>query len=134
VAELDDVYEKVERAKLHQADLAQRLAAVLGPDKQHFVLEPDPQTGWYALRVFGVPAIDPMWRTIIGDCLHNLRSALDHLAWRLVHLAGKKPTDGDMTTFPISDSPFTKKGKPRQIQLRPAMMNKSGAGSALLLR
>lgn len=121
MAALDGVDEKIERAKVHQADLAQQLEAVLGNGKQRFVLEPDPETGWHALRVFGVPALDPEWRTIIGDCLFNLRSALDHLAWELVHLDGKIPTDEDMTTFPIWESPFTKKGKPRTLQLKPAV-------------
>jgi hypothetical protein len=101
MAALDGVYEKIERAKVHQADLARRLDAVLGADKQHFVLdgEPDHETGRYAVRVYGVPDIDPGWLTIIGDCLHNLRSALDHLAWQLVLLDGKTPTRE--TSFPV---------------------------------
>jgi hypothetical protein len=36
---------------------------------------------------------------ILGDCLHNLRSALDHLAWQVTLLDGGTP-DGD-TQFPI---------------------------------
>jgi hypothetical protein len=121
---LDGVYEKIARARVHEADLARRLAAVLGPDKQRFVLdhEPDSETGSYHVRVFGVPAIAPEWLTIIGDCLHNLRSALDHLAWQLVVLDGKSPSDEDMTTFPIRDSPFNRKGNLRPpIQLKPAV-------------
>jgi hypothetical protein len=100
VAALDGVYQKIERARIHQVDLAQRLAAVLG-DRQRFVLddEPDPDTGRYNLRVYDVPAIGPEWLTIVGDCLHNLRSALDHLAWQLVILDGKKPNFN--TNFPI---------------------------------
>jgi hypothetical protein len=86
VPNLDGVYEKIERAKIHQVGLAQRLGTVLGPEHQKFTLdrEPDPATGRYNVRVSGVPAIDPSWLTIVGDCLHNLRSALDHLAWQLV--------------------------------------------------
>jgi hypothetical protein len=46
-----------------------------------------------------VPVLDPGWLTIIGDCLHNLRSALDHLAWQLVLLDGQKPSFA--TSFPV---------------------------------
>ena len=114
------MYEKIGRAKVHQVDLAQRLDAVLGGDKQRFVLEPDPDTGWHALRVFGVPAIEPVWRTITGDCLFNLRSALDHLAYQLVRLDNKTPTDS--TYFRIRDSPFLdKSGKAVPMQFDPAI-------------
>lgn len=37
----------------------------------------------------------------VGDALHNLRSALDHLAWQLVLANGKTPGTG--TGFPIYD-------------------------------
>jgi len=38
---------------------------------------------------------------LIGDAVHNLRSALDHLAWQLVLANGEKPTRE--TEFPIGD-------------------------------
>jgi hypothetical protein len=119
MATLDGVYGKIERARVHQGDLAQRLRHVLGPDHQQFVLDhkPDPESGRYALRVFGVPAVDPVWLTIIGDCLFNLRSALDHLAYQLVRLDNKTPTDS--TYFRIRDSPFINKGKRLPMQLEP---------------
>ena len=45
---------------------------------------------------------DPTWSAIIGDCVHNLRAALDHLAWQLVLASGNRP---DLTTqFPIRTS------------------------------
>ena len=123
MAALDGVYEKIERAKIHQVDLAKRVRAVLGSDKQSFAVEPDLDSGRYAVRVFGVPAVGPTWCTIIGDCLFNLRSALDHLAWQLVILDGETPTDQHMTTFPIRKSPFDKKGNRIPMQLQPAVSN-----------
>src|SRR5262245_23363930 len=39
---------------------------------------------------------------MIGDTVHNLRSALDHLAWQLVEANGGAPTD--KTAFPMSNS------------------------------
>jgi hypothetical protein len=36
---------------------------------------------------------------LIGDCLYNLRSALDHLAWQLAIYNGNQPSSH--TEFPI---------------------------------
>jgi|SRR5579864_426105 len=45
------------------------------------------------------------WGLIIGDCIHNARSALDHLIWELSEIfSGPAPTDTD-TQFPIYDAP-----------------------------
>ncbi len=41
----------------------------------------------------------PPWPSLVsGDYAHNLRSALDHLAWELVKVSGAKP--GAWTSFP----------------------------------
>lgn len=52
---------------------------------------------WEVLRV---PVREfPSWASIVsGDYVHNLRSALDHLAWQLVKVSGAKP--GSWTSFP----------------------------------
>ena len=39
------------------------------------------------------------WSALVGDAIHNARSALDHLAWALVELDGGVP--GEHTYFPI---------------------------------
>lgn len=41
------------------------------------------------------------WGTLVGDAMHNARSALDHLACRLVERNGQTPTR--TTAFPIWD-------------------------------
>lgn len=43
------------------------------------------------------------WSLLVGDIVHNARSALDHLAWRLVESCGATPTEH--TSFPITDAP-----------------------------
>lgn len=48
----------------------------------------------FTLRVRTPPPLDE-WSLLLGDCVHNLRSALDHLAWQL----DSKPDSG--TAFPI---------------------------------
>lgn len=60
----------------------------------------DPRAGTINLTL-RVKALAPLdyWSLIFGDCVHNLRSALDHLAWQL----DAKP---DATTnFPIRLNP-----------------------------
>lgn len=56
---------------------------------------------WIAERV---PEIGDDWGLIIGDAIHNIRCALDHLWWQLAidHL-GRKPTDAEARDiqFPI---------------------------------
>lgn len=42
------------------------------------------------------------WGVMLGDALHNVRSALDHLVWQLVLLNGQQPTRANQ--FPICDS------------------------------
>ncbi len=52
----------------------------------------------FTLRVSTPPPLDA-WSLLLGDCVHNLRAALDHLAWQL----DSKPDSG--TAFPIRLSP-----------------------------
>ncbi len=60
----------------------------------------------YATSVAGkFPIVE--WGVRIGDCVHNLRSALDHAVWQLalVHLQ-RNPTDDEARSiqFPIADT------------------------------
>jgi len=54
--------------------------------------------------------IDPTTEALISDAVHNMRGALDHLAWNLV----ESPTAD--TYFPIQDVPTstTKRGRPAE--------------------
>jgi hypothetical protein len=47
----------------------------------------------------GAPPIPPELPALFGDALHNMRSALDHLAWQLVLRNGGVPTE--TTSFPV---------------------------------
>lgn len=51
------------------------------------------------------------WGLIVGDCIHNVRSALDHVTWELAEsFTGPRPKDTG-TQFPIFDSPLSDEGK-----------------------
>ncbi|HYZ92738.1 MAG TPA: hypothetical protein VFA34_10155 [Actinomycetota bacterium] len=97
---LDGVNIKVERARSHMGFLNDEVTAwrdhqgflastvkVQRHGRKHVYLADDP------------PTVDPMWGAIAGDCVHNLRTALDHLAWQLAKRPGKD------TAFPIWRTP-----------------------------
>lgn len=101
------------KAKLDQAT---NHAAVLGEDIQvwqtdhlHSVIaQPVLDTGSdrYEFRVVEVPAMPALaWGAAIGDVLHNLRSALDYLAWHAATDGGRTtPPRPRLVSFPVTDS------------------------------
>ena len=75
-----------------------------------------PQGSGYA------PVLEVTDRTILdrialvtGDCVHNLRSSLDHLAHQLVRVANNTP-DGS-TAFPVLDERMTDKGNVKTLSV-----------------
>jgi hypothetical protein len=75
--------------------------------------DPNRPTGVVVIDPMTLPEINPRLNTLIGECLHDLRSALDHLAWQLVLKAKGTPTDN--THFPVKDTDPGRdtKGRPR---------------------
>jgi hypothetical protein len=69
------------------------------PSPYTFVGEFDPESGWHVVRLR--IRKDPPLRlsVIVGDAVHNLRSALDHLVWKLVEENGAVP--GEWNHFPV---------------------------------
>src|SRR5262249_28235966 len=63
----------------------------------------DPTTGDDLDRVRFLTPPPLRLSLLIGDGIHNLRSALDHLAWQLV--VANHSTPNSETGFPISDLP-----------------------------
>lgn len=119
MGELSGVDAKIARAKTQAATLKASIEEALSPGNQRFDWEWDEATGQHLLRVFGTPSADLLsdWRILVGELLYDLRSALDHLAWLLVLLAGKTP--GDRTTFPVRFSPFDQEGNLVGAQFTP---------------
>ncbi|MGH7861577.1 MAG: hypothetical protein ACREOS_04985, partial [Candidatus Dormibacteraceae bacterium] len=92
VIDLSSSWAKVERAKVH----IDQLRTEVGPQPHNIPLrhEFDSEDRAIVWRVKSVKeAID--WPLLIGDAVHNLRGALDHLAWQLAikSLGGVEPTD-----------------------------------------
>lgn len=103
---LDGVWAKLDRADEHLEVLASEIKSFINRDPQPFGFSVpyfDPDTGWHT--VYGMVEEEPPERlgVILGDVLHNIRSALDHLIWQLVVLSGAEPRAGSRgNAFPIS--------------------------------
>jgi hypothetical protein len=91
---------KLTRARKHIEELRAAIAAFFATQPYEIMQEEDTSTGdlIYRLRIHHEVPDD--WSLIVGDILHNMRSSLDHLAWRLVELNNKIP--GRHTQFVIS--------------------------------
>jgi hypothetical protein len=95
------ILSKVVRAKKHIEDLSSALKGFWELADNAVRYEDDPETNertYYIDRVTDIP-LDIL--VIIGDVLHNLRSALDHLAYQLPLAPGEIR---GRTQFPIAES------------------------------
>jgi hypothetical protein len=105
-ASLDGVRAKLQRADEHLETLAGEMAAFLNADPSplgftipHF----DPETKWHVVYAYVEEEPPDRLGVILGDVLHNIRSALDHLVWQLVILNGGTPKKGmGGNSFPIA--------------------------------
>ncbi len=90
---------KIERAKTHVRELEALVQEFLQSSPYAVVREEDPETGdlVYRLRVLRQPPL--AWSAIVGDAVHNLRTALDLLACELVRANGGRVNED--TGFPI---------------------------------
>ncbi len=112
---------KIERAEKHLDELE---AAILSLGEVTFKtvsLDFEPETGKPRFDFRPLNAYGPDIPAIAGDVIHNLRSALDHLAFHLVMVGitfGEPPPEKwEDTQFPIFHSPDSyEAGKRRRIQ------------------
>lgn len=86
---------KIRRTKEHLGTFQASVRSYLDdPEAYSIIEEPDLETGvfTYRLHVYRQPPSEE-WSLLFGDCIHNLRAALDHLFWALVLLKHPKATD-----------------------------------------
>jgi hypothetical protein len=105
---LDSARAKWERAKIHAEQLVAEMKDACdggNPRVTRTSRRFDSDTNeivWTAEAI--VPEIAPAWPLMIGECVYNLRCALDHLWWELAidHL-GREPTGDEAPAiqFPI---------------------------------
>jgi hypothetical protein len=97
--DLTGVLLKLARANTHLEALKVEVRAYWGREPYRLRPDLDCDAGKYSLYIEIVEPAPVQWSVIVGDFVHNLRSALDHLACKLVLITGA--TDISKTQFPI---------------------------------
>ncbi len=101
---------KLSRALELRGELAKYIEQMLGPveNRPSLALRVDDATREYILYADDVPDLSPLFTRVgllVGDVVHNIRSALDHLVYQLALInAGGNVARPDRTQFPIRDS------------------------------
>ena len=103
MSRIDRIRLKVERAKEHIADLDNAIRRFSESDPYEISTKEKKAIEHIAFYVAKINPVPDHISLILGDAVHNLRSALDHLAWQLVEAGGRIP-DRD-TMFPICQIP-----------------------------
>lgn len=101
--ELSSVRRKLERADKHLKDLGDALIAFQKAKADAVVREDDPETPDYSRWVIPDVSVDEIIPLLLGDAVHNLRSALDHLIGGAIRANGNTP--GDLTCFFVPRKP-----------------------------
>lgn len=103
---LDDAFDKLRWAREHVSTLFTQITAFEVAKAHSISVEIEPDAGEYVFYVHDLAEPDPDWGLIIGDCLHNARTALDYLMVRIVaRLTGEKPRDISTVQFPVETDP-----------------------------
>src|SRR5437870_45373 len=92
---------KLARAEKHRAELDREVARFRQSNPYRVRSKDDAQTSHTVHDIRPTRQVPPRWQAILGDCLHNYRSALDHMVWTLVCTHG---TRGDQRQFPVAVS------------------------------
>jgi hypothetical protein len=99
---LDGVEAKIALARVHLEALHRAAGRLFAEQPIRIDLLPDRQEGWFLVRPDFVAEPPLSLGVGIGDVVHNLRSALDHLVWQLSLVQTAKPSR--QTQFPIADN------------------------------
>jgi hypothetical protein len=104
--ELDGFNAKLARATRHFDAVERALKKVTNSDPDLIPGEFDGQAHLYVFRAqrdsLSSTAVSP----IVGDCVHNLRAALDYLVWELTPEAVRRSKDAARIEFPIFTKPL----------------------------
>jgi len=93
---------KVKRADQHIEELNRILADFVNSDFCRVEIEKDQDTGNHIVKFRQSKSMPPDVPLVIGDAIHNLRSALDLMACEIVSASGGTPTK--WTQFPFRDT------------------------------
>ncbi len=103
---LDDAKDKLRWANGHFERLAAAIKGFEEGENHRFSVEIDANEGKYTFYVHDLEPVDPDWSLILGDCIHNARTALDYLMVQLYAMVtSTDPREVKGVLFPISESP-----------------------------
>jgi hypothetical protein len=91
---------KVKRAQEHIGNLEKAFDRFIKTHPYTFHVGNDSDANTRGIEVRFGEAIPTMFSLILGDAIHNLRTALDHAAWELIGI--DCGTQDRTTTFPVS--------------------------------
>jgi len=97
---LDDAYARIRRAKQHLARFKRELAAFWGDEGRRLWI-PNATTGIFEEQATP-DLVPPTFGILVGECIYNLRAALDYLIYELAILDSGKIQE--RTQFPIEDT------------------------------
>jgi hypothetical protein len=106
--DLSNCRAKLEWAEKHIESIHSEIRPLMDPEKTPFLMggkfeAQGPNDGVYIFVVERLPTVPSHLGLMVGDALHNLRSALDHLAWELVQRGAdqnpKRPNDVMFPTY-----------------------------------
>ncbi len=109
---------KLERADEHLKRLEDDVLRWLGTQPYRFIYEFNPESNEKIVRVEVIDAPPVKFGITIGDIVHNLRSALDNLAYELAlaHTGDPLPREiAENSEFPIFSRPMTLGQRERRI-------------------
>jgi hypothetical protein len=116
---LDDATDKLRWAKRHFEAVASAIEGFEKRDRHRFSVEIDTDKGQYTFYVHDLEPLDPDWSLILGDCIHNARTALDYLMVQLYALVTQTdPAQVKGIMFPISDDPGNFNGLSGVVEAR----------------
>jgi len=111
---------KLARAKMHAQEFGKSVTEWQShPLSAHGEISDDRRIYKLVLDDFATAPPVELWGMLIGDCIHNLRSALDNLCFSAARLKCDPPTDERAIQFPIFSTrqAYQDKAKPTLKQL-----------------
>ncbi len=92
---------KIDRAKFHFKKLEEEIGLFLNTDPYPLTRELDTDGSHYLFKITERQEVPRwIWGAILGDCVHNARSSLDHLVCGIEEWSTHKPA-GRRSEFPI---------------------------------
>jgi hypothetical protein len=111
---LEGVRLKVKRAVEHYDTLKTEIRAFFDSKPYEVTTEYESKGRRHVARIHIKRDPPPVLGLLIGECLYQLRTALDHLAWQLASIDGRTPPE--TTEFPIfKDRPKYERARDRKM-------------------